>query len=93
MDKYKIEIIDNQISNCYELKVYKLSNINKWYQWYLEDRFNWVWTHGYSLGKKYMCPEIYKKVKTIEELFDIEVKRELERDGIEEVHRIVITKK
>lgn len=87
--KWKIEIIDNQIDNCYELKLYQFKKINKWYQ---SERFDWVWSHSQILGKKYICPEIYTKKLTVEQYFEREVNRELKRDDIEEIYRIVITK-
>ena len=89
MDKFKIEIIDNQISNCYQINLYRLGRVNKWYQM---EKFDWRVESRQILGKKYSCPEIYKKRITIEEYFEREVKRELGRDGLVEVHRIVITK-
>ena len=38
-----------------------------------------------------MCPEIHKGKITIQEYFEREVQLELEKNEINEVHRIVIT--
>ena len=46
-----------------------------------------------TLGKRYMCPEIHKGRITIEEYFERDVRYALNKEGIEEVHRITITKK
>jgi len=37
-----------------------------------------------------MCPEIYKGITTVEKMFEEKVKMELEREGMEEIHRIQI---
>lgn len=85
--RYKVEIIDNQIGGYFQMNLFSWKK-RKW--WSRED---WNIEFRHILGKKYMCPEIHKKKITIEEYFEREVNRELEREGIEEVHRIVIYKK
>jgi hypothetical protein len=89
MNKFKIEIIDNQIYNYYEYIVYKWKKVSKWYQ---IEKYDWCWEHSHTLGKNYICPEIYQKRITIEDMFEREVKRQLEIDGLNEVHRIMVTK-
>lgn len=85
--RYKIEIIDNQIGDYFELNLFVWKRRRWW------NREDWNLVHSHVLGKKYMCPEIHKKRITIDEMFEREVQRELKRDGIEEVHRITINKK
>jgi hypothetical protein len=89
MDKFKLEIIDNQISNCYEYKLSKFKKVNKWYEF---ERWEWRFEQAHSIGKKYMCPAIYKKQITIEQMFNREVENLMEDKNIEEVHRIKITR-
>jgi hypothetical protein len=84
--RYKIEIIDNQIGGYNQINLFSWKK-RKW--WCRED---WNIEYRHILGKRYMCPEIHKGKITIEEYFEREVKRELEREGIEEVHRITIKK-
>jgi hypothetical protein len=83
----KLEIIDNRIKNYYEYTVFQFK---KKYWW----SFNktWIFKESHVLGKKYMCPEIHKGLKTIEELFHIEVEMVKKRYNFIEIHNIVITK-
>ena len=83
--RYKVEIIDNQIGNVYQINLYRWKKRRWW------NREDWNFEYSHILGKKYMCPEIHKGKITIEGYFEREVKLVLEREGIEEVHRIVIT--
>jgi hypothetical protein len=85
--RYKVEIIDNQIGDIFEIRLYAWKK-RKW--WSRED---WNFEYAHTLGKKYMCPQIHKGKITIEQMFDEEVQEVLKREGIEEVHRIVISKK
>ena len=84
--KYKVEIIDNQIGGYFQMNLFSWKKRRWW------NREDWNIEFRHILGKKYMCPEIYKKKITIEEYFERDVKRELEREGIGEVHRIIIKK-
>lgn len=84
--RYKVEIIDNQIGDYYELNLFVWKR-RKWWS-----KENWNFECGHTLGKKYMCPEIRNGWTTVEEMFDEEIHQVLEREGIEEVHRIVISK-
>ena len=88
--KFKIEIIDNQIDDFFQINLYKWKKVNKWYQF---EKIDWGIEFRHILGKKYMCPEIFQKRITIEQYFEREVQIEMERDGIEEVHRIIIAAK
>jgi hypothetical protein len=85
--EYKVEIIDNQVGNYFELGLYVWKK-RKWW-----NRKDWNLEYSHVLGKSYMCPQIHKGKITLEEMFEDEVQKLLKREGIGEVHRIVITKK
>jgi len=87
LNKFKIEIIDNQVGNFFQINLYKWKKVNKWFQ---IAKFDWCIEFRHILGKNYRCPEISQKRITIEQYFEREVQDELNRDGIEEVHRIII---
>ena len=87
MERYKIEIIDDQISNCYQTNLYRFKKVSRWYQLYKED---WGIEYRHILGKKYVCPEIYQKRITIEQYFERDVKQMFNDYNIEEVHKIII---
>lgn len=87
--KIKVEIIDNQISNCWELNYYTFRKVNKWYE---STNYDWVKEWHHIMGKKYMCPAIFNKKTTAHEMFNKEVERVLDVEDIIQVHRVVITK-
>jgi hypothetical protein len=82
--RYKIEIIDNQIGDYFQMNLFVWGRKNWW------SKEDWNVEFRHIIGKKYMCPEIYKGRTTAERMFEEEVKMELEREGIEEIHRIQI---
>ncbi len=84
--KYKIEIIDDNINSCYELAVY----VWKRKHWYSSETWNWEYSH--VIGKNYICPEIFQLKTTVKEMFDKEIKEELKREDLVEIHTINITK-
>lgn len=87
INKFKIEIIDNHVDNFFQINLYKWTKVNKWYQL---EKLGWGIEFRHILGKNYMCLEIFQKRITIEQYFEREVQFQLNRDGIEEVHRIII---
>jgi hypothetical protein len=82
--RYKIEIIDNQIGNYFQMNLFVWKRKNWW------SKEDWNIEFRHILGKRYMCPEIHKGKITAEGMFQRDVKKELEREGIEEIHRIQI---
>ena len=84
---YKLEIVDNTIGNCYQYCVYELRFKNWWSR---EKSWNFVEAH--ALGKKYMCPEIHRKIKTVEDLFKGELESVKKRYTFQEIHNTVISK-
>jgi hypothetical protein len=90
--KVKVEIVDNELSICWELNYYRFKKLNKWYE---STNYGWhkEWCH--IMGKNYMCPNIHKGKTTANEMFNEEVKRVLdnENDNIIQVHRVKISKK
>ncbi len=89
MEKYKVEIVDNQITNGFESHLYKWEKVNKWYQF---ERFDWKCYARHYLGKRYMCPEIFQGKITIEQYFERDNNRLFKDYNIVEVHRTLVTK-
>jgi hypothetical protein len=85
----KLEIIDNQICNCYEYRIYK----------YVESKFwglvrpKYVFFMAHRIGYNYMCPEIYKGKITVKEMFDKEVQDVIKNNDIRELHTTIINKR
>jgi hypothetical protein len=84
--KYKLEIIDNQIRGFYEYILYSW----KKKRWWNKEKWHFVYSH--IIGHRYICPEIHQGKITAQAYFEREVQRELKKNKISEVHRIVITK-
>lgn len=82
---YKLEIIDNTIGNSYQYGVYMW----KYKHWWSQKK-SWEFIEGHSIGKKYMCPEIYKKLKTVYDLFNTELESVKKRYEFTEVHNTTI---
>jgi len=85
---YKLTIVDNTIANCYQYSVYEWKFKN-W--WALQKSWNLVERH--SIGKKYICPDIYKKIKTVEDIFNEDVEYVKNRYIFNEIHNTIITQK
>ena len=83
---YKVEIINNFISNCYSIVLYEWKRKHWW------NKKSWIWVSIHELGKRYMCPEIHQGKITIEDYFKKEVDYVLQKYEISEVHRIEIKK-
>jgi hypothetical protein len=83
--KYKLEITDNRIGGYYEIVLYSWKRKRWW------NKEKWNLEYSQIIGHNYMCPEIHKGKITIQEYFEREVQLELEKNEINEVHRIVIT--
>jgi len=84
--KYKLEITDNQIEGFYQYVLYCW----KKKRWWNEEKWHFEYSH--IIGHRYICPEIHQEKITLKEYFKREVQRELRKNEISEVHRIVITK-
>lgn len=89
MPPLKIEIIDNQIENFYQINVFEFKKVNKWYQ---KTKFDWKLKYSEFLGKNYMCPEIHEGRITLDQYFERNVKIHLKDNFFQEIHRITITK-
>ena len=87
MEKIKVEIIDNQKFNRYEINTYVLADVSKWYQ---KEKIDWKWESSHQTGKNYTCPEIHKGKITLEEYVERDVQLAINREGVSEVHRLVI---
>ena len=85
----KIEIIDNQILNCYECKVYKWEERSIWSG--LPSRWDKIITH--LIGKKFTCPEIANNKITVKDYFLRDVRTMLNNKdyNFTEIHNIIIT--
>lgn len=83
---YKLEIIDNTIANCYRYSVSEWGFKNWW-----SIKKSWNFVEGHSLGKKYMCPEIHRKIKTVEDLFKEDLEYVKKRYTFNEIHNTVIS--
>jgi len=66
----KLEIIDDELNNCYVSKLYVWKDVSKWYQF---KKYNWSIQQVHHLGKNYMCPEIYNKKIKIKDYFERDV--------------------
>jgi hypothetical protein len=84
--KYKLEITDNQIEGFYMSVLYSW----KKKRWWKKEEWNWVSSH--VQGYKWTCPEIHQGKITKEQYFERDLQSDLKREGLSEVHRIVITK-
>jgi len=83
---YKLEIIDNIITNCYRYNVLEW----KFKNWWSREK-SWNLVEGHTLGKKYMCPEIHLKIKTVEDLFQEDLGFVKKRYTFHEIHNTVIS--
>ena len=83
---YKLEIIDNTITNCYRYNVLEW----KFKNWWSREK-SWNLVEGHTLGKKYMCPEIHLKIKTVEDLFQEDLGFVKKRYTFNEIHNTVIS--
>jgi hypothetical protein len=87
MDKvYKLTIVDNTIGNYYDYTVYELKRKHWW-----SINKTWIFVEGHTLGKNYMCPEIHRKLKTIEDLFNESLESVERRYTFNEIHNTIIT--
>lgn len=81
----KLEVINNTIGNCYELRVYSWKK-PKWWK-----KIQWVWEFSHTIGKKYMCPRIHQKKITVEQLFEEELNSVMNDYHFNEIHNITVT--
>jgi hypothetical protein len=87
MDKvYKLTIVDNTIRGYYDYTVYELKRKHWW-----SINKTWNVVEGHTLGKNYMCPEIHKKLKTIDDLFNESLESVKRRYTFNEIHNTIIT--
>lgn len=86
MDKqlYKVEIINNFISNQYQIVLYEWKKRCWW------NKKSWVFVYEHTVGKNYKCPEINIGKITIEDYFKREIDLLFNKYNISEVHRIEI---
>jgi len=84
---YKLEVIDNLIGKYYGYVVYKWGR-KHW--WSLQK--SWCFVEAHNLGKNYMCPEIHKKLKTVDDMFYETLKRIKEKYKFNEIHTTIISK-
>ncbi len=82
--KYKIEIVDDENSGSFVSHLYFYKKIKWW------GKLGWNLKAFHYLGRNYMCPKIYNKSTTVEEMFEENNQNWIKTYKIKEIHRINI---